>query len=107
VVVAVAGLRLTPSAAEAAVVAAAVQPSSAAAAVKVLSSSAAAAVVLSFVEGLTSAAARTCACVPALKCGTGGAATAGVIVTAIADRASACTSEGAVAGVTDIIGAGA
>jgi len=74
-------------------------------AVTVLSSSGAAAGLLSFEEDLTSAAVRTYACVQALSSGSGGAATAGV--TAIADRASACTSEEAAVGVIGIIGAGA
>ena len=79
--------------------------SNAAVAARVLSSSDVAAGARSFAAGLISAAARTCVCVPALASPSGGAATAGV--TAIADRASACTSEEAAVGVIGIIGAGA
>jgi hypothetical protein len=57
-----------------------------------------------FVEDLTSAAARTCACVPASTSGIGRAATDGAIATVIAARAWACTSEEAEAGVTGTIG---
>ena len=60
-----------------------------------------------FVEDLTSAAARTCACVPASTSGIGRAATDGAIATVIAARAWACTSEEAEAGVTGTIGVGA
>jgi hypothetical protein len=60
-----------------------------------------------FAEDLTSAAARTCACGPASTFAIGREAIGGAIVTAIADHASACTSEEAVGGVTGTIGAGA
>lgn len=70
----------------------------------VLSSSGAAAAARSFAEEPIFAA-RTSACVRALASASVGAATAGVI--AIADHASVCTSEEAVAGVIGIIGAGA
>ena len=88
-----------------AVEAEAARVSSAAVAVRVLSSSGAAAVARSFAEDLISAAARTCACAPALASRSGGAATVGVTV--IADRASVYISEEAAVGVIGIIGAGA
>jgi hypothetical protein len=88
-----------------AVEAEAARVSSAAVAVRVLSSSGAAAMARSFAEDLISAAARTCACAPALASRSGGAATVGVTV--IADRASVYISEEAAVGVIGIIGAGA
>jgi hypothetical protein len=117
VVTAAAVVTVAVAAAEVAVEAAAVQQpsravevavarvSNAAVAARVLSSSDAAAVARPFAEELISAAARTYAYVPALASPSGGGATAGV--TAIADRASACTSEEAAVGVIGIIGAGA
>jgi hypothetical protein len=97
------GVAVQPSkAAEAA--AAALRSSVAAAAVTMPSFSAVAVELRWFVEDLTSAAARTCACVPASTSGIGRAATDGAIATVIAARAWACTSEEAEAGVTGTIG---
>jgi hypothetical protein len=74
--------------------------------VAVLSFNAGAVELRLFVVDLNSAAARTCACVPALTSGSGGA-TDRAIATVIADRAWAFTSQEAGAGVTGTIGAGA
>jgi hypothetical protein len=95
-----AALRSSVAAAEAA----ALQSSGAAEAVTMPSFSAVAVELRWFVEDLTSAAARTCACVPASTSGIGRAATDGAIATVIAARAWACTSEEAEAGVTGTIG---
>jgi hypothetical protein len=84
--------------------AAALRSSVAAEAVTVRSFSAVAVELRWFVEDLTSAAARTCVCVPASTSGIGRAATDGAIATVIAARAWACTSEEAEAGVTGTIG---
>jgi hypothetical protein len=100
---AAAALRFSVAAEAAAVL----RSSVAAEAVTMLSFSAVAVELRWFVADLTSAAARTCACVPASTSGIGRAATDGAIATVIAARAWACTSEEAAAGVTGTIGVGA